>query len=76
MTRPPDTSTSRPGSGTANAPELTLEDVHQEFPRWHCFHSIGGLVYARLVNASPPVLVRGEDPVDLRDEIRRWEGTH
>jgi hypothetical protein len=54
-------------------PEPTLDDVGREFPAWHCYASgINGLVLARLRDSSPLVIVRGEDPVDLRDEIRRW----
>lgn len=56
--------------------EPTLEDVAQEFPRWHCFRGVSGLVYASRGMTSPPALVRGEDPMDLRDQIRGWEGNH
>jgi hypothetical protein len=42
-----------------------------EFPQWHAWMGVAGLVYARWRNSSPPVVVRGEDAVDLRDEIRR-----
>jgi hypothetical protein len=45
-----------------------------EFPRWHVWRGICGLVYARALRTSPPVVVRGEDAVDLRDRIRRAEG--
>lgn len=44
-----------------------------EFPRWYVWRGICGLVYGRRLLASPPVVVRGEDAVDLRDEIRRAE---
>ena len=54
-------------------PEPTLDDVGREFPAWHCYApGINGLVYANLRGSFPLVVVRGEDPVDLRDEIRRW----
>jgi hypothetical protein len=45
----------------------------EEFPRWHVWRGICGLVYARAPRTSPPVVVRGEDAVDLRDQIRRAE---
>ncbi len=45
-----------------------------EFPQWHVWRGVGGLVYARRPRTSPPVVVRGEDAVDLRDQIRRVEG--
>jgi hypothetical protein len=45
-----------------------------ELPNWHVWRGICGLLYARRLRTSPPVVVRGEDPVDLRDAIRREEG--
>jgi hypothetical protein len=50
--------------------ELTLAEVQKEFPAWHCCKSVNGLYYAQQEGASPPVTVRGEDPMDLRDGIR------
>lgn len=44
-----------------------------EFPQWHVWRGVCGLVYARRPRTSPPVVVRGEDAVDLRDQIRRAE---
>jgi hypothetical protein len=58
---------------TTSDPEPTLDDVGREFPAWYCYASgIHGPVFARLRDSSRPVIVRGENPVDLRDEIRRW----
>ena len=56
--------------------EPSLEDVAAEFPRWRCWIGIAGLHYGRRMKTSPPVVVRAEDPLDLRDQIRRWEGNH
>lgn len=56
--------------------EPTLEDVEAEFPRWHTWRGISGLVYASRGQTSPPAVVRAEDPLDLRDQIRGWEGRH
>jgi len=42
-----------------------------ELPYWHVWRGVSGLLYARWLNTSPPVVVRGEDVVDLRDQIRR-----
>ena len=44
-----------------------------EFPHWHVWQGVCGLVYARRPRTSPPVVVRGEDTVDLRNQIRRAE---
>jgi hypothetical protein len=54
--------------------EPTLAEVAAEFPRWHTWTGISGLVYASRNLTSPPAVVRGEDPADLRDQIRAWEG--
>lgn len=61
-------------------PRTTYDEVPDwwpyaaEFPQWHVWRGICGLVYARRPRTSPPVVVRGEDAVDLRDQIRRAEG--
>lgn len=54
--------------------EPTLEDVQREWPRWHAWKGISGLVYASRSLTSPPAVVRAEDATDLRDQIRGWEG--
>jgi len=54
----------------------TLDDIKREFPRWHAWKGISGLVYARRLKTSPPPVVRAEDPTDLRDQIRGWEHNH
>jgi hypothetical protein len=65
---------------TPTGPEATREDVPDwwpyaaEFPQWHVWRGVSGLVYARRPRTSPPIVVRGEDAVDLRDQIRRVEG--
>jgi hypothetical protein len=61
-------------------PEVTQEDVPDwwpyaaEFPYWHVWRGVGGLVYARRPRTSPPIVVRAEDAVDLLDQIRRVDG--
>ena len=61
-------------------PEAIREDIPDwwpyaaEFPQWHVWRGVCGLVYARRPRTSPPLVVRGEDAVDLRDQIRRAEG--
>jgi hypothetical protein len=56
--------------------EPTLDDVQSEYPAWHCWRGISGLLYARRPLTSPPVVLRAEDATDLRDQIRGWEGGH
>jgi hypothetical protein len=44
-----------------------------ELPAWYVWRGISGLLYGRKRCSSPPLVVRGEDAVDLRDQIRREE---
>jgi hypothetical protein len=57
--------------------DLEVEIVHPdwwpygaEFPDWHVWRGVAGLLYARKPRSSPPKVVRGESTVDLRDQIR------
>jgi hypothetical protein len=42
-----------------------------ELPHWHVWRGINGLLYARRAKSSPPLVVRGEDAADLREQVRR-----
>jgi hypothetical protein len=46
----------------------TLDDVAREFPHWHCWKGVAGMLYASL-RRSPPLVVRGTDPQTLRAAI-------
>jgi hypothetical protein len=43
-----------------------------EFPGWEAWQGIDRLWHARIREAIPPVMVHGEDLVDLRDQILRY----
>jgi hypothetical protein len=45
-----------------------------EFPQWHVWRGVCGLVYARRPRTSPPLVVRADSPVDLLAQIRQAEG--
>ena len=45
-----------------------------EFPQWHVWRGVCGLVYARRPRTSPPLVVRAENAVELRVQIKRAEG--
>ena len=49
----------------------TLADVSREFPRWHCWYGVAGLMYAGLVRSSPPLTLRAETALGLREKIRQ-----
>jgi hypothetical protein len=57
------------------AREPTLADVQREFPSWECWRGVSGLYHARPCDAATDAatLVTGEDPMDLRNQIRRAE---
>ena len=64
----------------AQARGTTHEDVPAwwpyaaEFPHWYVWQGVSGLLYARRPRTTPPVVVRGEDAVDLRNQMRQAEG--
>jgi hypothetical protein len=60
------------GSGPAGEP--TLEEVQREYPGWRCFQGANYLYYA--THTATGTQVRGEDPLDLRDQIRGAESRH
>lgn len=50
------------------------EPYAAEFPDWTTWRAVSGLLYARKLGTSPPLIVGGgEDAVDLRDQIIRAE---
>ena len=51
-------------------PDPAAADLAAEFPGWKIERGIDGLLYARLLGSHPPLVVRGEDAADLRDQIR------
>lgn len=53
--------------------ELTLADVAREFPGWRPYRATSGLFLAHAPGGGHVV---GEDPLDLRDQIRGWLGRH
>ena len=60
---------------TGHDGEPTLASVQSEFPLWSCWRGTSGLYYGRRPSEPPAnnYYVRGEDPMDLRDEIIRAE---
>ena len=50
------------------AGEPTLADVQREHPGWECARGVNGFCYAE--HTATGTEVNGEDPVDLRDQIK------
>jgi len=51
-----------------------VQAIAAEFPAWEAWQGIDRLWHARIRGATPPVMVHGEDLVDLRDQIIRYQG--
>jgi hypothetical protein len=56
------------------AAEPTLADVQAQYPQWRCAQGISGLYHAD--NEATGQQVTGEDPLDLRDQIKAAEARH
>ena len=64
----------RPGGpGPTDAEQPDWWPYAGEFPHWHVWRGIAGLLYARRLMSSPPRVLRSQDPVELRDQIRQAE---
>lgn len=57
-----------------HAAEPTLAGVQAEFPDWECVQGISGMYHAEREATSQRVI--GEDPLDLRDQIKAAEARH
>ena len=55
------------GGGEEEVPDWW--PLQAEFPRWHVWRGVAGLLYARWPRTSPPVVVRAKDPAALREAI-------
>ena len=55
-------------------PNDDAAQIAGEFPGWEAWQGIDRMWHARVRGATPPVMVHGEDPVDLRDQITRYAG--
>jgi hypothetical protein len=54
-----------------------LNTLRRDFPHWHIWTGVGGLlVYGRRQPSSPPTLKRAADLDDLRQQMTEWEAHH
>jgi hypothetical protein len=51
--------------------EPTLADVQRQYPGWECVRGVSGFYYAE--HTATGTQVNGEDPLDLRDQIKAAE---
>ena len=59
---------------TPGALHATLSRIEHDHPGWHTWIGVGGLLYARRLMSSPPVVYRTADPGELEARIRDHEG--
>jgi hypothetical protein len=59
----------RPG-GPGDSPIAAVARAH---PGWECWAGVSGMVYARLLKSSPPVIVTAEDVPGLHEVITQAE---
>jgi hypothetical protein len=52
----------------------TLRRIERDHPGWHTWAGVAGLLYARRLKSSPPVVYRSTNPADLEARIREHEG--
>ena len=68
-------------SGTPAGPPAhqpsPLAPLYGKLPRgWEAWTGIGGILYARRRQTSPPVVFRSASADDLARQVREWEGNH
>jgi hypothetical protein len=61
---------------TPGAVCATLRRIEPDHPCWHTWVGVGGLLYARKLKSSPPVVYRATDPAELEARISEHEGQH
>ncbi|HTW00227.1 MAG TPA: hypothetical protein VMF87_07985 [Streptosporangiaceae bacterium] len=58
-----------------NLPEA--RQIAEDFPGWEAWASlIGKQWHARLIGATPPVMLHDDSPADLAEQIRRYVAAH
>jgi hypothetical protein len=55
------------------ASDAALGRIGAQFPDWHTWLGVSGLLYARRPRSSPPKVVRAGDPAGLAAAIRGAE---
>lgn len=65
-----------PDATEPERPDLSeaLRAIVRDHPAWHTWTGVGGLLYARRLMSSPPVVFRTTDPGELETRIREHEG--
>ena len=54
-----------------NETDVTADSIEAEFPGWQPFRGVDRRWHARIRGAAAPVMIHGDDLVDLREQIIR-----
>jgi hypothetical protein len=52
--------------------DTELKQLERDYPRWHTWRGVAGLLYARRPRSSPPAVVRSASVTGLRRAIETW----
>lgn len=50
--------------------------IAAEFPGWEAWCGLNRLWHARRLGSTPPQMVHGNNPADIREQIRLWTVEH
>jgi hypothetical protein len=52
-------------------PDRQITAIAEQFPGWEAWQDLNGLWHARIIGATPPVMVHAGSPDELREQIRK-----
>ena len=56
--------------------DAQIRAIGEEFSGWEAWQSLNGMWHARLIGPTPPTMLHGESPDEIREQIRfRTEAT-
>jgi hypothetical protein len=50
-----------------------LAPLYGQFPGWHAWVGVSGILYARREKSSPPIVFRAATADELAAQLRAWE---
>ena len=62
-------------ANSASRPPDPLAPLRGKLPRgWECWTGVGGMLYARRRNSTPPIVLRSASAADLARQVGEHEG--
>jgi len=55
---------------------IDLDTIRRDYPAWHPWQGVAGLLYARRPKSSPPIVKRDTSLEGLRRQLDEWEAGH